>query len=304
MMKIAKPSIGISECLLGNSVRYNGKDKQNDFLKNTLSHEVNFISFCPEDLCFGTPREAIDILNGKIKTKSGKDVTNELQSSCESLIKKIKSKDIVALIFKSKSPSCGKECDSYTNEYELVDTVNGIFYALCKKNFKQEMFIEDIDFEDKKQKFDFLLECFTRAHIKNSLKTLETNEDLEQFVNENEIFIRSKDQEIYKKMSFILRDTTSPFEAQFALIKNLLDELFENKKPINAFMILSLVERIIQPHLTRKNKTFLFAYMKNLKNDITNFFPIRDFFYEKAIASNDSFIANQSILQFDLKGMF
>ena len=60
-----KIKIGISSCLLGNAVRYDGGHKLDRFLRDTLGQYVDYVPVCPETECgMGIPRESMR-LEGK-----------------------------------------------------------------------------------------------------------------------------------------------------------------------------------------------------------------------------------------------
>ena len=55
-----KIKLGISACLLGEPVRYDGNHKLDRFLKDTLGQYVDYVPVCPEVECgLGTPRESM-----------------------------------------------------------------------------------------------------------------------------------------------------------------------------------------------------------------------------------------------------
>lgn len=107
-----KPRIGISSCLLGNHVRYDGKNKHNDFIVRYLTEQVEFIAICPEvAIGLGVPRAPIQLID-----KSGKpgavfthaphtDVTQSLAAYAKQTLQDYP--DLSGFIFKSRSPSCG-----------------------------------------------------------------------------------------------------------------------------------------------------------------------------------------------------
>ena len=97
--------IGISACLTGDKVRYDGTDKKNKkLLKILKGHEL--IKICPEMAAdFSVPRESLEIRNGKVYTKSEKDVTEELKKGARKCLETIHDCDLIVL--KEKSPSCG-----------------------------------------------------------------------------------------------------------------------------------------------------------------------------------------------------
>ena len=107
--------LGISSCLLGNKVRYDGQHKYDSWLVEELGKYVEFIPVCPEVECgLSVPREAMrligtpdDELMITINTKI--DHTTGMLSFCKKRIKELKKEGLCGYVFKSKSPSCGME---------------------------------------------------------------------------------------------------------------------------------------------------------------------------------------------------
>ena len=135
--------IGISACLLGDKVRFDGKDKRNEKLIKLLkNHEI--IKICPEiESGFPIPRLPIELKNNKAYTKDNKDVTKQLIKGSNKTYQKIKDCDLI--ILKTKSPSCGYQKiydGSFTNK--LIKG-NGIFTQICIDNNKKIYTDEDID---------------------------------------------------------------------------------------------------------------------------------------------------------------
>ena len=123
--------IGISSCLCGNKVRYDGSDKKDkELLKLLQGHQL--IAICPEiEAGFPVPRKPIEIRNDKIITQSGEDVSDALKKGCRICLEK--SEGCAFLILKQKSPSCGKG-KIYDGSFsgKLIDG-NGFFTSLAEK---------------------------------------------------------------------------------------------------------------------------------------------------------------------------
>lgn len=107
--------LGVSSCLTGGNVRYDGGHKQNRYLCDTLAHHFEFVPICPEVECgMPTPREALRLVGDPqnprlITTKSQKDYTETMQNWCYNQLEKVAGMDLHGYIFKSRSPSCGIE---------------------------------------------------------------------------------------------------------------------------------------------------------------------------------------------------
>ncbi len=107
--------LGISSCLLGHKVRYDGGHKYDSWLVESLGNYVDYIPVCPEVGCgLPVPREAMrlvgDSINPRLLTqKTGIDHTQKMQDFCKRAITELKDKQLCGFVFKSKSPSSGME---------------------------------------------------------------------------------------------------------------------------------------------------------------------------------------------------
>lgn len=106
--------LGISACLMGQKVRYDGGHKRSSFCMNTLSHFFQFESVCPEvAIGLGTPREPIrlvgDIQQVRVVGSDHPDVDVTDQLTDYGYRKARELTDISGYILMQKSPSCGME---------------------------------------------------------------------------------------------------------------------------------------------------------------------------------------------------
>jgi uncharacterized protein YbbK (DUF523 family) len=130
--------VAVSACLSGKNCRYNGEPKGNPELIEKLEKEgCEIVYFCPEDTCFGTPREAMDLTvtdeGVKALTKFTKtDRTGPIADyACEFFDKH---KEIDLFIGKARSPSCGVATGKlYDEEGNLISEKEaGIMAAEAK----------------------------------------------------------------------------------------------------------------------------------------------------------------------------
>lgn len=112
--KIGSPIfVGVSSCLLGIEVRYDGGHKRDRFLTDMLANYFEFVPVCPEvEVGMGVPRESVRLAGDPdnprmLGFKSGRDWTDAMKRFCKSRAKELKEYDLSGYIFKSKSPSCG-----------------------------------------------------------------------------------------------------------------------------------------------------------------------------------------------------
>jgi uncharacterized protein YbgA (DUF1722 family)/uncharacterized protein YbbK (DUF523 family) len=114
-MTDSKVRIGISSCLLGNAVRYDGGHKRDRFLTDTLGRYVEFVPVCPEvEVGLGIPREAMrlvgDLNHPRLLTiRSRIDHTERMTEWAQKRVKELERENLCGFIFKSDSPSSGLE---------------------------------------------------------------------------------------------------------------------------------------------------------------------------------------------------
>ncbi len=107
--------IGVSACLLGSAVRWDGGHKRDAFLAEQLAPFVEWVPVCPEvELGLGVPREPIRLLRrgdalALVATRSGMDHTRAMRRWAEQRARALESLDLSGYVLKSRSPSCGME---------------------------------------------------------------------------------------------------------------------------------------------------------------------------------------------------
>jgi uncharacterized protein YbgA (DUF1722 family)/uncharacterized protein YbbK (DUF523 family) len=133
-MEDQRIKLGISSCLLGAKVRYDGKHRLNPFLKETLGQFVKWIPVCPEVECgLPVPREAMQLvgypMNVRLLTiKKKVDYTDLMKEYTFSKIPSLREENLSGFIFKSKSPSSGMQgVDIYNSKGQPEFKGTGLF---------------------------------------------------------------------------------------------------------------------------------------------------------------------------------
>lgn len=107
--------VGISACLLGQEVRYDGGHKRDRYITDTLGRFFEWVPVCPEvEVGLGTPRETLRLEGdpaapGLVFAKSREDITQGMQRWAISRLDALAKADLSGYILKSDSPSCGME---------------------------------------------------------------------------------------------------------------------------------------------------------------------------------------------------
>ena len=125
--------IAVSSCLLGNPVRYDGTDKYNEFLVQSLEQQFSIVAVCPEMLAgLGSPRPPVQLVKNKgtIEAIGVNDrtlvVTDQIETAATIFLAKFPG--LSGMVLKSRSPSCGLgSTPVYNQQNELLEFQNGLF---------------------------------------------------------------------------------------------------------------------------------------------------------------------------------
>ncbi|MGN2392788.1 DUF523 domain-containing protein, partial [Pelomicrobium sp. G1] len=106
--------IGISSCLLGAEVRFDGGHKRDAYLTETLARYFEFVPVCPEvAIGLGVPRETIRLVRCPqgIRAVGARDPSQDFTDRLETYGRRMAAelKGLCGYVFKRASPSCGME---------------------------------------------------------------------------------------------------------------------------------------------------------------------------------------------------
>jgi len=133
--------LGVSACLLGQRVRYDGGHKHDRYITDTLGAFFTFIPVCPEVECgMPVPRESMRLEGSPrnprlISGKSRTDKTDQMLSYCSKRVVELESEELCGFIFKKDSPSSGLFRVKVYNNGVPVKNGSGIFAAEMTRHF-------------------------------------------------------------------------------------------------------------------------------------------------------------------------
>jgi uncharacterized protein YbgA (DUF1722 family)/uncharacterized protein YbbK (DUF523 family) len=137
-----QPRVGISQCLLGDEVRYDGGHKRDVFLTDVLAPFVEWVPVCPEvEAGLGTPREAMHLAGDPdsprlLTIRSKVDHTDLLKAFSQRRAQELRVHDLDGYIFKKNSPSCGvHRVKVYAEKGHPGKQGTGIFSAALQEAF-------------------------------------------------------------------------------------------------------------------------------------------------------------------------
>lgn len=237
--------IGISSCLLGNPVRYDGGHKHDRFLTQTLGMFADYVPVCPETECgLPVPRPSLR-LEGDPETprlitrKTGRDETGRMKDWIEKKLPQLEKEDLCGFIFKSKSPSSGlHRIRVYGDDGKVRKTGTGLFARAFTRKFPGIPVEEDGRLHDPKLREHFIENIFTFQRWRNLVKTNRSLGGLVGFHTQNKLLILSHSQSHYRLLGKLTAEgkqmeTAALFDAYEALLLKALDLKTTPKKNIN-----------------------------------------------------------------------
>jgi len=199
--------MGISRCLLGESVRYDGGHKHDPYLTKTLSRYFEYVPVCPEVECgLPVPREAMrlvgEIENPRLVTiKTGQDHTDRMKSWAKTMLDNLAGQDLCGFIFKSKSPSSGMErVKVYGASGQPVDRGVGIFARLFMERFPLLPVEEEGRLHDPVLRENFITRVFALKSFRETLEKGRTTGNLVDFHTRHKMLILSRSETVYRQM--------------------------------------------------------------------------------------------------------
>jgi len=111
-----RPRVGVSACLLGEEVRWDGRHKRAEWVAGALGRSVEWVPVCPEvEAGLGVPRPPIrleDAGGGRVRLacpSTGEDLTARMEAFAEARVRALRDAGIAGYVLKARSPSCGRD---------------------------------------------------------------------------------------------------------------------------------------------------------------------------------------------------
>jgi len=218
MVKIAtdtgepeKIRLGVSACLLGQKVRYDGSHQRDPFVVDMLGTFVEYVPVCPEVECgLGVPREAMRLeqnspLPRLVTHKSRKDFTNRMVEWARGKLVELEGKNLCGFIFKSRSPSCGMERVKIYNESgSVVGQGSGIFAKMFMDCFPYVPVEDEGRLSDPKLRENFIERIFVFHRWQKVANPGRSLKHLIEFHERHKLILMSHSPEMLRKLGRIV----------------------------------------------------------------------------------------------------
>ncbi len=174
---VEKIKIGVSSCLLGQKVRYDGGHKLDRYITETLGQFFEYVPVCPEvEYGLPVPRETLRLVGDPasprlVMIRTGVDHTEGMLRWAEGKLSDLVREDLSGFIFKSRSPSSGlKGVKVYTKEGMPSRSGTGIFAAAFIRRNPLIPVIDDGRLQDPDLRENFIDSVFIYMRWQDLLK--------------------------------------------------------------------------------------------------------------------------------------
>ncbi len=232
-----KIKLGISACLLGENVRYDGGNRLDRFLTDTLGRFVEYVPVCPEVECGLTvPREPMHLKGNPdsprlVTTYTKQDMTNRMVRWAMRRVKELEREDLCGFIFKSNSPSSGMERIRVYNEKGIpVKKGVGIFARILTDHFPLLSVEDESHLHDPEIRENFVERIFTLKRWREALAKKEGRGIVVDFHSKHKLMILSHSPKHHQAMGKLVAMAKDlPLKELYSQYQTLLMEALKSK---------------------------------------------------------------------------
>jgi uncharacterized protein YbgA (DUF1722 family)/uncharacterized protein YbbK (DUF523 family) len=196
-----KIRLGISTCLLGENVRYDGGHKRDRFIIETLGQFIEFVPVCPEVECgLPVPRESMHLAGDPqsprlVTTRSKIDHTERMVHWARKRVGELEKENLCGFVFKSNSPSSGMERVKIYNEHGIAQKTGvGMFARVFVDHFPLIPVEEDGRLHDIRLRENFIELIFALKRWRELLDHHQSRGKLVAFHTQHKLLILSHSQ--------------------------------------------------------------------------------------------------------------
>lgn len=222
--------IGISACILGDEVRFNGGHKLNHYIKETFGAYVRFVKVCPEvEIGLSIPRETLRLVNqaqrlddppsiAMISPKSNTNHTQAMKRYAKKKVKELEKDELCGFIVQKGSPSCGMERVKvyWKNGGSPRRSGRGVFTEILMQHFPNLPIEEDGRLNDPGLRENFIERVFAYRRIKLLFNQKWKIGDLVAFHSNEKLLLLAHDRSTYQKLGKLVAQAKNKDKSKLA----------------------------------------------------------------------------------------
>ena len=221
-----KLKIGVSACLMGQEVRFNGGHCQNHFLRDKVSQYAEFHATCPETaIGMGVPREAVRLQyddDGTVRMyapKSGTDYSDQMTAYAKDWSAQMSSLDLDGFVFKRNSPSCGVfRVKVYKNNQPAERRGTGLFAKEITERYPELPVEEDGRLSDPHLRESFMVRVFAFRRVKDLFEEGWKRSDVIAFHSREKFLLMAHCPKTYRELGRIVGNISTYSREEFQVV--------------------------------------------------------------------------------------
>lgn len=270
-------NVGISACLLGENVRWDGGHKKDRYITDILGAYFSFIPVCPEvEVGMGVPRESVRLV-GRVSSprmvgnKTGQDWTDRMRKYLAGRVKQLEKYSFSGFILKKDSPSCGMERVRVYQESGMpLKQGRGFFGRGLVGHFANLPVEEEGRLNDPALKDNFIVRVFAYSRLQNLFEGKFNRGDIVRFHSVHKHLLLAHSPKHYKILGQLV-----------AQIKRYRPENFKEKY-IESFMralsikstirknvnVMQHIVGFLKPYLDRNARADIIKVIENYRSGL------------------------------------
>jgi uncharacterized protein YbbK (DUF523 family) len=171
-VKSDKLRLGVSSCLLGAAVRYDGGHKRDDVVTDVLGRFVEWVPVCPElESGLGVPRPPMRLERDHrgvrlVEIESGSDHTRRVERWASARLRALRELELSGYVLKKDSPSCGIARVRLSARGRTRRTGVGVFARALREAFPDLPVIDESQLRDRALRERFVRRAFAYAGLR------------------------------------------------------------------------------------------------------------------------------------------
>ena len=259
---LEKIRVGVSSCLLGQEVRFDGGHKRDNYLTGTLSGYFDFIPFCPEAAVgLGIPRQPIRLVRRGEEIRAvgvrtpELDPTDQLAAFAERTARQLG--EISGYILKKDSPSCGMERVKIYNDKGMPERKGvGIYAGVLMQRLPLLPVEEEGRLGDAVLRENFIERVFVYHRWQRLVRKGLSAKGLIEFHSDHKFLILSHQQKAYRELGRLVAnaggsDLEKLAGEYVAILMNALKRPARPRKHVN---VLEHLLGFLKEHLDKSDR--------------------------------------------------
>jgi uncharacterized protein YbgA (DUF1722 family)/uncharacterized protein YbbK (DUF523 family) len=272
-----KIKLGVSTCLLGENVRYDGGHKLDRFLTETLGQYVDYVPVCPEVECgLPVPRESMHLEGDPdaprlVTSRTKEDMTDRMVRWAKKRVVDLERDDLCGFIFKSNSPSSGMErVRVYDRKGVPAKKGVGIFARIFMDFFPLIPVEDEGRLNDPEIRENFIERIFALKRWREILAKKESRGNLVDFHTRHKLLILSHNPKHYQTMGkLVAKAKDLPLKELYQQYQTFLMEALQLKTtPKKNANVLMHMMGYFREELSPDEKKELLEVIENYRREV------------------------------------